>query len=306
MKTKKLLLPAILVALTLVAYIAATLIFCYTTKPAVSEGEIPFSITYEHKGEKNTLSGIYKCKFYGSDTIWWEHSRYWDGEVEYDNPLNVELPYIVEQNDELQTTLAVFENVYPGYFMGDPLYKDYYQEYADGKPWPYIEYCDYKNEIYSTDENKEEILESIGFKIIECSYPEPIENSFSLSGIRYKADNIIIFNVILLIFFLLCLIFVRKDKEYKYSAFDKVGIVFNFLVGIFAIPFISIICTMFGITGSGYELIDQIIYNIPPLAIMCLALSVVFRRKGFSKTGFFVQFGGILLFVLPLVMDTFI
>ena len=45
MKTKKLSAVAILLALMLVAYIAATVIFCYQTKPEVSKGEFPFSIT---------------------------------------------------------------------------------------------------------------------------------------------------------------------------------------------------------------------------------------------------------------------
>jgi hypothetical protein len=50
------------------------------------------------------------------------------------------------------------------------------------------------------------------------------------------------------------------------------------------------------------KIINAIIYNIPPFAVLCLALSVVFRRKGYPKTGFFIQFGGILLFVLMLML----
>jgi hypothetical protein len=98
------------------------------------------------------------------------------------------------------------------------------------------------------------------------------------------------------------LIFVRKDKEYQYSKLDKVGIVLNFLVGIFAVPFIYFVCMFFSIVETGVLLFDQLIYTIPPITILCLALSVVFRRKGFSKTGFFIQFGGILLFVLIFVL----
>ena len=112
-----------------------------------------------------------------------------------------------------------------------------------------------------------------------------------------------IFVVISLVFFIACLIFVRKDKDYKYSIFDKVGIVFNFLVGIVAIPFITFICYAFGIVESGAEIINQITYNTPSIAIMLLAWSVVFRRKGFSKTGFYIQFAGIVPLVLILVFD---
>ena len=45
-------------------------------------------------------------------------------------------------------------------------------------------------------------------------------------------------------------------------------------------------------------LVDQIVYTMPPFAILCLALSVVFRRRGYSKPGFFIQFVGILPFVI--------
>ena len=294
----------IFLTITVIAYIVASVLFCYTTKPKVLKCEFPFSITYEYKGETNTLSGIYECEYSGSNTIHGEHNRYWDGESKYENPKNVENPNIVEQNDEMQTLLAVHENMDAGYFMGDPLYKDHYKLYDLEGAEPYIEYYDYKNDISSDEENRDEIMESIGFKIIDFTYAEPIDNSFSFSGIKYEADNVIIFMAILLVFFLLCLIFVHKDKEYQYSKLDKLGIILNFLVGIIAMPFISIVCILFGLVESNVELINQIIYNIPPITILCLALSIVFRRKGFSKTGFFIQFGGILLFVLTCVLET--
>lgn len=303
MKTKKLSSTIIFLAVTIVAYIAASVIFCYTTKPAISKGEFPFSITYEYKGETKTLSGVLECAYSGSETIRGKHHRYWSEEIIYENPGNVENPFIVDQNDELQTTLSVHENMHAGYFMGDPLYKDHYKAYGLEGVEPYVEYYDYKNDISLDEKNKDKILESIGFEIIDFTYAEPIENSFFFSGIEYEADNVVIFVAIILLFFLLCLIFTRKDKAYRYSKLDKFGIVFNFLVGIFAVPFITITCMMFGIVESHIELINQITYNIPSIAILCLALSVVFRRKGYSKTGFFIQFGGILPFVLIFVLD---
>lgn len=303
MKATKLSSTLIFLTVTIVAYMAASVIFCYTTKPEVSKGEFPFSITYEYKGEPKTLSGVLKCTYTRSYTILGEHYRYWNEEIIYDNPENVENPFVVDQNDELQTTLTIHENMYAGYFMGDPLHKDHYIEYGLEGVEPYVEYYDYKNDISLNNENKDEILESIDFKIIDFAYAEPIENSFSFSGIKYEADNIVIFVAIMLVFFLLCLIFVRKDKEYRYSKLDKLGIVFNFLVGIFVVPFITIVCMLFGIVESHIELINQITYNIPSIAILCLALSVVFRRKKFSKTGFFIQFGGILPFVIVFVLD---
>ena len=292
MKTKKFLLPSI----TFIAYIIATIIFCYTTKPAVRTGEFPFSITYEYLGETKTISGVYACEYAGSRTIFREHERFWEGEVIY-----TEGDYIIFQEE--MKTVAVQPNMEAGYFMGDPLYRDYYQVYGLECPKPYAEYFDYENDITISNFNQDEELAAVGFRFIDFSYAEPIENSFSFSGIRYEADNISVFVILSLLFFLACLIFVRKDKAYTYTAFDKVGIILNFLVGILAIPFITIICFFFGIVESNTEIINQIVYNMPTFAILCLALSIVFRRKGYSKTGFFIQFVGILPFVLMLVAD---
>ena len=78
MKIKKLTATMIFLVMTLAAYIAASVIFCYTTKPEVTTGEFPFSITYEYKGETKTLSGVLECEYSGSYTILNEHNRYWD------------------------------------------------------------------------------------------------------------------------------------------------------------------------------------------------------------------------------------
>lgn len=295
MKTKKFLLPILFLAITVILYVVATFAFCYTTKPLVETGEFPFSITYEYKGETGTLSGIYKCKFSGSSTVLNDHDRYWVGEsiIEYDG--EYEIPNIIDETDK--TNLAIFENMEAGYFMGDPLYADWYSAYDLEGPEPYVNYYDNENEISLEHENSEEVLEKIGFKIVDYTYAEPIENSFSLSGIMYEADNISVFVLITLIFLILCLVFVRKEKDCQYSSLDRAGIIFNFIVGIIAVPFITFVCFLFGIFGGG-DILSQIIYSTPPITILCLALSIVLRRKGISKTGFFIQFVGIVLFVL--------
>lgn len=296
MKTKKFVLPAVLLVGLLIAYAAFSVIFCYNTKPAVSEGEFSFSITYEYLGETKTISGVYVCKFHGSETIFREHNRYWDGEVVY-----TEGDCIVHKEE--MKTLAVQPGLEAGYFMGDPLHRDHYQVYGLEGPEPHAEYYDYKNEISITDYDQDEELAAIGFRFIDFSYAQPIENSFSISGIEYEADNIIFFVALMLVFLIVCIIFVRKDKEYKYSYFDKSCIIVNFIVGIVAVPFIYIICALFGLVGSRYGWIDQCIYNIPSFTILCLALSIIFRRKGYRKTGFFIQFGGCVLFAIMLLIE---
>ena len=303
MKTKKFLLPSIFLLLTIVLYIAATVIFCYRTKPEITTGEFPFSITYEYKGQRNTLSGVYKCEYSGSHTILGMHERYWNGEsiIEYDGEYDI--PNIVYRDETM--SVSVHEHMLAGYFMGDPLHKNVYTDYGYDGPTPYVEYYDYVNDISLNEENEEEILEAIDFKIVDYTYAEPIENSFSFSGVSYEADNISIFVLISLLFLILCLIFVRKDKEYKYSFIDKLGIGFNFAVGFLATPFITLFCWLHGIFGSD-DIYSQIVYNTPPFAIICLALSIVLRRKGFKKTSFVIQFAGTALFALTLLYEAII
>lgn len=307
MKTRKFLPPSIFFAVTIIAFIAASFAFCYMTEPSIREGEFPFSITYEYKGETKTFSGIFKATYSGSETLWTEHQRYWDGESVIDNPVDPEYPQVIDQNDELMTTLAIQANMHAGYFMGDPLHSDSYNDYGLEGPEPYVEYYDYINEIYLDEYNREEVLDSIGFKIIDFSYGEPVKNnSFSLSGIMYRADNASIFNLIALVFFILCILFVRKDKNYTYSNLDIASRIANFVVGFAVIPFITLICVFWDLNGGGTDIFSQIAYNIPFVAICCLAWSVVLRRKGFSKSGFAVQFGGVALFVLLMVLATII
>ena len=203
MKTKKLSVAMVLLVVTVAIYSAATLLFCYTTKPEVTEGEFSFSITYEYKGETGTLSGVMKCAYSGSRTIIRNHYRYWEADVTYDNPKNVEDPCVIDQSEELQTFLSLHENMSAGYFMGDPLGKDYYDDNGLDNPWPYVIYTDHKNDIILNDENEEEVLEAIGFKILDVAYAEPMENRFCFSGIRYEADNTFIFTGIMLVYFLL-------------------------------------------------------------------------------------------------------
>lgn len=299
MKIKKFLLPAIFLILTIVAYIAAAVIFSYTTKPAVAEGDFPFSITYEYKGEKGTLSGVYHCEYLGSSTYLGMHERWWNGEAIYDTVGKFEYPFLIDSSDEI--TLSLHEHMNAGYFMGDPLH-NYYDEYYNGEIAPYVQYYDYVNNISLDDENSEKVLESIDFKILDYTYAEPIENSFYFSGIEFQADNISIFVLVSLVFFVLCLIFVRKDKEYKYSFIDKLGIGFNFAVGILAIPFIYLFSFLHGIFGND-NIISQIVYNLPPFSIICLTLSIVFRRKEFKKTGLIIQFAGTALFAVYMLLE---
>jgi hypothetical protein len=54
---------------------------------------------------------------------------------------------------------------------------------------------------------------------------------------------------------------------------------------------------------SGDELIYQIYLCIPALTAFTVAASIVLRRIGFTKAGFFVQLVGPILFALPLISE---
>ena len=91
MKNKKLFLPTIILVVAIFVTLVFSIISSIAKKPVVTEGEFPFSITYEYKGETNTLSGVYKCKFSGSSTIYDMHDRYWEGEsiIPYDGEYDI-------------------------------------------------------------------------------------------------------------------------------------------------------------------------------------------------------------------------
>ena len=57
------------------------------------------------------------------------------------------------------------------------------------------------------------------------------------------------------------------------------------------------------ITMSGDALMYQIYLCIPALTAFTVAASVVLRRNGFMKTGFFVQFVGPVLFFVPVALE---
>lgn len=299
MKAKKFLLPGIFLAVMLVISAVVTVTLCYTTKPEIAKADFPFSITYEYKGEQAVLSGVYHCEFSGSYTIMCDHERWWHGEASYDTTGGFEYPFVVDSSDEM--SLALYENMIPGYFMGDPFYMD---GYYDGEVAPYVEYYDYVNDISLDEDNRDEVLESIGFKIIDYTYAEPIENSFSFSGICCEADNASVYILIALAYLLLCVIFVRKDKDYVYTTLDKISILFNFIVGLIVMPFISIVCLFIDINGTADNFTAFFAYTIPPIEYTCLALSTVFRRKGYSKTGIVIQFAGVVMFALLLLSET--
>lgn len=295
MKNKKLLLPIIFI---IAAVIASAVFACFigiVQKPQIEKQEFPFSITYKYNSETKTLNGIYVAEYYAGDTVGFDQIRYWDGYVK-DNNSGDANNCIISQTEE--GTLYLCPNIYAGYVMGDPQSSDYYSE--DEPYQPYGMFYD-KDGYENTDE---EIIKAHGLEIISWDYPEPIENKFVFSHISYlSGDYVLPFMLIALVAFILCVIFVKRDKEVTLKPVDKVSIVLNFVIGIVILPLLTLFCAFADLNGGGKDLIYQITYCIPAVSMLGLALSVSLRRKGFSKSGMWVQFIGPVIFAITLIFD---
>ena len=101
-----------------------------------------------------------------------------------------------------------------------------------------------------------------------------------------------------------CMIFVKRDKTIPYTALDKVSVVFNFLVALMALPFMTLVVALMPIYVSGDELTYKLDLCIPAITALSLAASLSLRRKNRSVTGFCAQFIGPVLFAILAVLES--
>lgn len=139
-------------------------------EPRVKEGRFHFSVTYEVKGETQTISGIYVCKFIRATSSingWW---REWKGYIE-GSDLEEEFALFTNEDGRMDLDLSLD----PFYFMSDPFYDN-----DPPKPAFSIYYNDRMREetgdLWSYDE--ELLEERYGVKIISYEYDPPIENVY--------------------------------------------------------------------------------------------------------------------------------
>ena len=180
--------------------------------------------------------------------------------------------------------------------MGDTKDMDYKPFLED----PYLEAVD--KEGYPYDETN--MPSEFAAEIISWEYPEPIENTFVFAG--FSALYSVNMGVMLLaglLTLLICVILVKKSEEVSYSVLDKIGIVLNF-IGVFAVlPIISLAACLIQAYPTGPDWIYQAYLCVPPIIVFSIAASVALRRKGFGKSGFFVQFLGIIVEVILAVLE---
>ena len=291
MKNKKLFLPTIILAVAILATVVYSVVSSIAFKPTVTEGEFPFSITYELDGERVTIEDVYKAHYVKNDGYADTKSRIYAGELKSSG--EDDTLYTLKKDEN--TRVELWTRFYADYLMGDPEY-----DYFDDETFePKIYYYD-ENEIEYYDE---ETLAAQGVKLISFEYPTPIENSFVFSHISHFSGAVVLPTLLISLLALIAIIiFVKKEKELEYKAVDIVSIILNFVIGFTLIPFVTILGVFIDIEGGGPELYYQIMYFVPAVSILCIAASVALRRKGYGKSSLITQFIGPAIFVLYLLI----
>ena len=292
MKNKKLFLPAIILAVAILAIASYSVISSIAKKPTVTEGEFPFSITYELDGKRVTIEDVYQVRYVRNDGYADTKSRVYEGKLKSSG--EDKTLYTLKKDEN--TRVELWTHFYPDYLMGDPEY-DYFDDEAFE---PRIYYYDAEEQEYSD----EKTLAEQGVKLISFEYPTPIENKLVFSHISYFSGAVVLPTLLIALLALLAtIIFVRKEKEFKYKAIDIITIILNFAIGFTLIPFISILAVFIDIEGGGPELYYQVLYFIPALAVLCTTASVALRRKGHGVKSLIAELISPVIFAVYLIVS---
>ena len=270
-------LPIIILVVGLILAIASCFFTGIVKEPTIKEHEFDYSVTYRIGSETKTYEGTFRCSFVGHDGDDDPTLRLYDGVHTKDGNELGALWLTVAQKEDVELMMSV--GLDAAYLMGDP---DKY-EYVHGNDDPCFEAID--AEGYSV-----EVSEKFDAEIISWEYPEPIENSFRFAGFsRLYSISMLVMLAIAFFTVVACLIFVRKVSDVNYKALDKISIVANFLITFIAIPFLAIVIFFFPLVMDSESLLYQIYLCVPALTAFTIAASIALRRKGFAKSGFFVQ-----------------
>lgn len=300
MKNKKMFFPNIIILSGVIIAVITNLFVCVAKKPAITQQSFPFSITYQFNGKTETITDEFICTYTGAGQSVDPSDRFYDGYLANSNAVENRGDYLIQSYADGE--LVIYTKFFAGYMMGDPQYADHYNEYYRYEPhvafYVYEDYMEYEDA---------EHLAPYDVKIVDWEYPQPVENKFVFGGIiRLTYNNVLPMLAVSLLTLLVCIIFVKKDQGLTFGVVDKIPIIFNFVIGLVAIPFITIVCLLAEIAGGIGDITSQIFYCVPAVTGFGLADSVCLRRKGYKKAGFAAQFAGIALFVLLIIVDTII
>ena len=297
MKIKSLKIPGIIIAIGLVLSLAACLFTNIILTPTVTEHDFHYSVTYELNGETKTFEGVYKCRFDGYGEGENPRDRYYTGEYTVDGQTTLAHSYTIAQKDGAELYIVTIFN--DCYLMGDTKDMDYEPFLEE----PYLEAIDKEGYPYDEAERPSELTA----EIISWEYPEPIENTFVFSGFSILHEGSMFAMLLVgLLVMIACIFFVKRDKTVPYKVLDKLSAALNCVICFAVIPFITFTTALLQITMSGDELMYQIYLGIPALTAFTVAASIALRRHGFTKSGFFVQLVGPVLFCVPLFLESVI
>lgn len=289
MKNKKLFLPIVILVVAVLSTIVYSVVNGIALKPTVTEGEFPFSITYELNGETVTINDVYSARYYRNGGYTNTKSRIYVGEI--GNMGEGNTIYTLKHDANSSCRIELWTQFYADYLMGDPEY-DYFDDEAFE---PRIYYYDSEEQEYSD----EETLLAQGVKLVSFEYPTPIENSFVFSHISVP-DIEVTFPSLLIAFLAMIatLIFVKKDTAYVRKPIDIVTIIFNFMISFVVLPFFTVIALLLSALGDVGDIMNLIFYLLPALTVLSVTVSIALRRKLYTKSALIVQFTSLAIFAV--------
>jgi hypothetical protein len=282
MKNKSLRLPIIIISIGIIIAIAASLLLSMQKTPTITNRDFNFSITYKLDGETKTINGVYSSRFAGFggngiDPL----CRYYDGTYKFEGEDDGDRCFTIAEKDGYELYIVALLNDY--YLMGDKE-NESYDSYTEG---PTLEAEDKDGNQYG----ETELPGIFNAEIVSFKYPEPIENTFYFTGFAglyvISTGAMTLIGILTLI---LCMIFVRKGDGVEYRALDKINIALNFVAMLFVLPIIYIASVFVQAYKVGPDWLYQAYLCIPQIIPFSIAASLSLRRKGFRKSGFFIQF----------------
>ena len=281
MKSQSLKLPSIIIAIGFALCLVASLFAGIMKEPVITEHDFNYAATYRLNGETKNLEGVYRVRYVSTSE---GNDRYYEGFYPAEPEAVVPEYHTIAEKDglKLQVVFIFSQN----YLMGDGDRDTITEPYLAAYDTMGVEYTDM------------ETLEAFEAELLSWEEPQPIENTFVFSGFSHLyTGSMLAMLAVGLLAIVACMTFVKRDKSIPYQLLDKLSIALNCVVCFAAIPIITFITTLLQITMSGDDLMYQIFLCIPALTAFTVAASVSLRRKGFTKTGFFLQFIGPVLFI---------
>ena len=286
MMNKKLVLPAILLAIALVLCVVSCFLTGIMQKPAITQHTFDFSVTYRLDGEVKTLTGSYSCQYTGHGADSYPLDRFYRGTFVTDaaDPHPGEYT-IAQKNGKELRIVVIFDD---SLLMGDAEYDDAHYE-------PYLAVFEENGDEY----DEAHIVGQFNAEIVSWEYPESVENTLVFEGFsQLHTESMLAMELVGLLTIFACILLVKREQPLPYQPLDKLSVLLNFAVVIFALPFITLVVALTALTINTDTILYQASLCIPALTALTIAASLCLRRKGFTKAGLFIQFVGPALFLL--------